>query len=84
MDVETASAGIDALIERRSKERERADELEALWRASERKDREKRRRDNREAWHAFHCHLQELHSAIAEEHRSKAEQLLDEPEVSSG
>lgn len=47
LDLEQASAQIDVLIERRSKERARANDLEEFWRESERKHREKRWRENR-------------------------------------
>ncbi len=78
MDVEQASASIDALIARRSTERERANALEAMWRASERRHREKIRRANRAAWFGYFSTLAENHRKLSEHFEGKAERLLEE------
>ena len=84
MDLEAASVQIDALIERRSRKRTKADELTAMWRASERAHREGFQRKHRAEWYAHHEHMQELHAALAAEHRIKAEALLLEEPTGGG
>ena len=79
-DVEVAErveAELDSFIEKRARERADANRIEQLWQESARRDRERRRAENREAWHGFHAHMQELHASLSEEHRSKAEALLE-------
>ena len=78
MDVETqASAG----IERRSKEREKANELEEMWRESERKHHTRLQQEHQALWYEFHMHLADNLAALSEEHRVQAEQLLEGREV---
>lgn len=49
MDVEQAAAQIEVLTERRATQRDVVDELEEMWKASERRPRERIRRENRAA-----------------------------------
>lgn len=68
---------IDALIERRARGRDKANELAALWKESERKHRERRREELREEWRAFYLHTSELHARLSEENATKAAALLE-------
>lgn len=79
MDLARASDSIDALIDRRATQRDNANALSQLWQESERRHREKRRRENRALWYEFHCRLSDAHAAIAAEHEAKALALLAEP-----
>lgn len=87
LDCEAAEAAeqqIDLFIEKRAREKRDANAIEELWAASERRDRERRRRDNCAAWYAHEMHMSELHAALSEEHRAKAEALNgSEGEVAS-
>lgn len=75
MDGSGGEQWIDELIDRRSKDGENT--IENLWAASDRKDREKRRQELREAWACYHEHLSRLHAALSAEHRTKSEALCD-------
>ncbi len=78
MDLQSASAQIDTLIERRAREKNKANELEKLWKASERAHNERLRRRNRAAWYAFHDRMSELHARLSSEHAARAEALCEE------
>jgi hypothetical protein len=65
MDVERASDQIDALIERRAKERSKANEEEAFFKVRDRRDREKRRRENLEGLIDLHGHLHHVYLNLA-------------------
>lgn len=80
MGLEQASAQIDVLIERKAQEREKVNDLEDMWRESERRHNERLRREYAAAWYAHEVHMQELHTQLAQEHAAKAQQLLMEPE----
>ncbi len=73
MDLETASAQIDALIERRWGERAKVNELAEMWRASERAHREKLRRKRRAEWYAHELHMSEL---VFEQHEGGTHEIL--------
>jgi hypothetical protein len=77
VDVERASDQIDILIERRHL-RANAEQrhIEVLWKESTRRERDKRRRENAEAWYGHHEHMRELHSSLAAEHEARARALL--------
>ncbi|MBA3474688.1 MAG: hypothetical protein H0T57_15955 [Rubrobacter sp.] len=77
--VERVESEIDKFVSKRAQEKRDANAIEELWTISERKDRERRRRENRAAWYAFEVHMSELHASLSKEHRSKAEGLLEEP-----
>lgn len=79
MDVLRASASIDELIEKRAREKSTANELAAMYAESARRHRERIRQEHAAQWYGFHSHMQELHASLSEEHRVKAEQLLEEP-----
>jgi len=74
--LEKAEQQLDAFIERRPREAKDAEEVEEMWEESVRRDPERRREENRAAWHSFHRHMQELHATLSEEHRTKAEGLI--------
>ncbi len=52
--------------------------LEEMWVASERRDKERRRRENRTLWYEFHMRLSEAHAQISEEHEAQALRLLED------
>ncbi len=54
-------------------------DLEEMCAVSARRDREKRRRQNRALWYAFHMRLCEVHARLSEEHEAKALALLEDP-----
>ncbi len=76
MDVERASDQLDALIARRSREREKANELASLWRASERRHQEKVRRANAALWYSHFSALADSLRRSAEEFERRAAALL--------
>ena len=83
MDVKAVEkVGLDTLIERRTREHSKANELAAMWRRSEEAYREKRRRENRARWHAFHLdqaeRIERTAAELVAQHRAKAS-LLEEP-----
>jgi hypothetical protein len=76
VDVARASDQIDALIEKRARQRAVANREEMTWKASVRQHNETLRRQHRNAWY---CHFAGLASALrksAEAYEAKAEQLL--------
>jgi hypothetical protein len=75
---ERAEKSIDEFINARSKAKEKANEEEALWKASERRVQERRRRENRQSWLEYYEHMNRLHLGIAEEHAAKRVRLLAE------
>ena len=80
MDVAKAGDQIDALIERRARERSSADELEEMYRASVRRHRERKRKAIRAEWFCYFSNLADSLRASAEHYDRKAEALLeDEP-----
>ena len=91
LDCEAAEAAerqIDQFIEKRAKDREEANQEEELWRASERRVREKRREENRELWIAFHGRQHRAFLDLAAHHADKRSRLLLEggydPDQGSG
>jgi hypothetical protein len=81
LDVEAvgrAEASIDAFINSRSKAKERANEEEALWKASERRVQQKRREANRQEWLRFYERMNHLHLGLAAEHADRRSRLLAE------
>jgi hypothetical protein len=75
--VERVEAELDAFILKRSREKREANEIAELWKASEERDRERRRQANREAWVRFHQHLQALHQSLADDHAQSARALSE-------
>jgi hypothetical protein len=77
VDVEGADREIDRFIERRHQETNGEQRhIEVLWKESTRRERDKRRRENAEAWYGHHEHMRELHSSLAAEHEARARALL--------
>ncbi len=62
----------------RSTERESANELAELWRASERRHRERIRRANRAAWYSHFSGLADSLRRSAEVYEARARALLEE------
>jgi hypothetical protein len=78
-DVEAAERGeksLDEFINRRSKQKKRANQEEELWRSSERRVREKRRRENQEAWIVHHGRMHLLYLELAAEHADRRSRLM--------
>lgn len=75
---ERAEAEIDKFINSRSKAKEEANAVEALWRASERAHAAKRREENRTAWVGYYERLAHGCRERAEEYEAKADALLDQ------
>jgi hypothetical protein len=73
---ERAERDLDAFINRRSRAKEKANAEEEMWRASERRVREKRRQLNRQAWLDFYEHMNRLHLGLAAEHADKRSRLM--------
>jgi hypothetical protein len=76
--VEAAEASIDAFINKRSKDKEKANEEEEVWKASTRLANAKRRRENRKLWIDHHGVMNALHTGLALEHANKRARLLAE------
>ncbi len=75
--VEVAEAEIDRFIERQAK-RTGADEanaIEAMWRASERREEAKRREENRQAWCEYLRRVSASHLKAARSARARARAL---------
>ena len=75
---EKAETQIDAFITKRSREKADANRVAEHWEESDRRDREKRRRENRQAWREYEIHMANLHASLAAEHAEKAEALSEE------
>ena len=78
LDIDRAEASIDALIERRSQEREEANSAHAAWAESEARFDARAAAERRREWITYHRDLERFHSRLAEEHASKVRQLIDE------
>jgi hypothetical protein len=78
--VERAESEIDNFILKRNREREDANEIQALWAASEARERARRHEENREAWVRYERHMEALHASLSEEHRERAEALSQDGE----
>ncbi len=78
MDVEQASASMDALIARRADERSAANELQAIYAESARRHRERKRRENGAAWYSHFSALADSLRRSAEEYERRAERLLED------
>ena len=73
-----ADAEIDRFIERRAQQREaEPDELEPGYIESVRIYQERSEAEMRGRWIEFHRNMQQLHSALADEHAQKAEALCE-------
>lgn len=77
---EAAEAELDTFIVRHGRQNQAEREREEMYEASIRRDRERRREENQAAWYDFEMHMSELHASLSEEHRTKAQALLEEPE----
>ena len=53
--------------------------IQEMWRESERKDRERKRRRHAAEWYGFYSHLADSHARISQEFERRAEALLEEP-----
>jgi hypothetical protein len=67
---------LDAMIERRSKQKDPAEEHE-LWRESVRRHNERRQAELRAEWHGYFCRLAGTLRARAEEYDQRAQTLME-------
>lgn len=74
--IEAVEKALDEFINARSRQKKEANAEEELWRASERRVREKRRRANRQAWIDHHGYMNRLHLGLANEHADKRSRLM--------
>ena len=79
MDLLRASDSIDALIERRVREKSNANELEEMYAESARRHRERIRREHAALWYEYEMCLAQNHRQLSEEHEARALALLEEP-----
>lgn len=80
MDVyalEKAEAQIDQFIEKRAREKADEQKIAELWAESDRREREKRRRENAQAWHDYYSSMARVHHGIAAEHAKRADGVLE-------
>ena len=68
---------LDAMIERRSRQKE-PDEEHELWKESVRRYNARRREENRLAWSDYFCHLADYLRARAEEYDNRARVLSED------
>lgn len=76
-------AELTRLIERRADDAKRTGKdgaAEEAWRASERREAARRRRENDAAWYEFYSRLADSHARISEEFERRAVALLEDPE----
>ena len=73
--VERAEAEIDRFVNSRSKQREDANALAAIWAASERRELAKRREENRAAWADYYRRLAGANLLAARDYRRRARLL---------
>jgi hypothetical protein len=66
--LEKAEQQIDQFIEKRAREKADANKVEELWAESDRRHRDRRREENREAWREYERHLERVHMELALEH----------------
>jgi hypothetical protein len=77
---EAVEGGLDALIEKRDKQRRREEgerQAHELWQQSVERYHAARRRRNRAAWFAYFCNQAQAHAAIAEDYERRAEELCE-------
>ena len=78
IDVEQASASIDALIDKRTAGRGEAADAEMLWKASVRRHNARIRRENRALWFTYYSNLAASLKTSADWYEARAAELLDE------
>ncbi len=78
MDVEQASASIDALVEKRAAERGAANAEEMAWKSSVRRHNEKLRRQRRGEWYCYFAALADSLRRSADHYERRAEELLED------
>jgi len=78
LNLTKADRAIDALIEKRSHEREQANSEAELWNASERRYHAQRQEERRLEWLNHHRRQAEIFEALAEQHRAAIGAPLDD------
>jgi hypothetical protein len=77
LDLSSAEAQLDTLIERRASAREQANAESFELREKERRRRQKIREENRQAWAEYYASLAECHALISAENERRARSLLE-------
>ncbi len=80
MDVAKASDQLDALIEKRSRQRSEANAVEESWKASVRKHNAKLRRQHRAEWFCYWSALADSLRRSADHYERRALELLEDGE----
>ncbi len=75
---EKAEQELDKFVERRAREKSDEQKVADLWAETDAREREKRRRENKQAWREYELHLERVHMGLALEHRARAEKLAGE------
>ncbi len=80
--IERAEKSLDEFINSRSKAKDKANELEAMYAETTRRHHEKRREEHRLAWYCYHLdtaeRLRRTMTALVEKHEAAAASLLKE------
>ena len=79
---EAAESQIDSFISKRHEQRRRSEgdaAAEDLWKAAERREADRRRRENRAGWYGWHMRRAELYGQMSREHEAAAEMLMGGP-----
>jgi hypothetical protein len=74
---------LDAMIRRHDQRRQTEGDRQAeeLWRESVARFHERSEAEMRSRWIEYEQHMTELHTRLAEEHREKAQKLLEESDA---
>ena len=79
--IERIESELDTFIEKRAREARDAAQVEELWKASERRHRERQREENRELWRCYYLdqaeRLERTAAELAASHRARAEALAE-------
>ena len=78
MDVEQASASIDAMIDKRAAERATANLEEMAWKASVRRHNARVRREHRALWFTYYSNLAASLKTSADWYEARAAELLED------
>ena len=79
---ERAEAEIDRFIERQAQKNGAAQAQQDLWKITEKKYRDHKRRQRVAAWFAYFCQQAEAHRKLSESYEARAEALCQEGESS--
>ena len=74
--VERVESELNLFIEKRARDKEEANRLEAAWAESTRRHNAQRREVNRQSWIAYYGHMHRLHLGLAAEHANRGSRLM--------